>query len=60
VGTSIVTAGGGGKNFVAVITSTNAVGAIMDIEILNHGDGFVMVPSAAVNNPMCMCNLEVQ
>lgn len=57
----MTTAGGGGSNFVAVISQTNADGAILAIDILNHGNGFALDlrPSVAVNDPKCMCNLEV-
>jgi len=59
-GTTVVTAGGGGFNFVAVISQVNAHGAILAIEILNHGEGFILMPSVAVNDPECMCNFEVK
>jgi hypothetical protein len=60
VGTTIVTAGGGKSNFVAMISQVNDDGAILTIEILNHGEGIIMMPSVAVNDPQCMCNFEVQ
>ena len=58
VGTTIVTSGGGGADFVAVITEVNINGAIIALKILNHGAGYAMKPSVAVNDPMCMCNQE--
>jgi hypothetical protein len=55
-----VTIGGGGSNFVAVINETDSKGAIVAVDILNHGEEFTSAPSAAVNDPKCMCNLEVR
>ena len=60
IGTTVVTAGGRGFNFVAIISQVNAGGAILAIEILNHGEGYILMPSVAVNDPECMCNFEVK